>query len=393
MPKSTIDNKLTCAWLLVPFLIALFFPPYSGPGLFNPEPISSSMKYLALFSGVLVLVVNYRKITLDALDVLLAIVIFTMLFSTTNNKGDTISVVTGSVKYILTYSVIKMYLRHEAAFLFRWSTIIISILIIINLMTMVLIMKDDPEGMRFGDNVNMWFLGNKNSIRNYIFPALACSLIYEKHFQKRKPVLTRVLCVVSVGTLYVVDSMTPLLILVACIVVYALQESGMIQLTSRSVLAVYCVSLSSVLVLPSIDFFKKFITEFLHRSITYSGRTEVWSQAFASIGEHLWLGVGLQQGARQGLLDAGGWRSLSHAHNAAIDLLYKYGLICLIAAAGMLILCCKKLYQSREFYPAKIIALTMGAFLLCGIFGELTSEFFIFILAVAYNIEFMDKVA
>ena len=102
------------------------------------------------------------------------------------------------------------------------------------------------------------------------------------------------------------------------------------------------------------------------------------------------FGVGLQQLENQGLLDVGDYRHVNHAHNALIDMQYKYGVFALALAAALLI----KAVRALKGCPAQfkiIMSCSMLAFLLCGLFGELSSELFFLTLLTAFYAGSMQK--
>ncbi len=371
------------------FFAALLYPPFVSEELLQNEVLASYANWIALGAGVCFLLFNIREIRIDSFFLCLAILCFVMAFSTTSGRGDIGSAVSSGVKYTLVCLVVSVISRNNFRSMVGIVAFLTIFFLLLNFSVYVLISGEHPEGIRIGDYVNMWFLGNKNTIRNYAIPALTFMLIWEVCLRRKRPSMSLATLALVVASLIVVDSVTPLVVIVVVGGLYALASKGYVELSGRAALSVFLLAAALVFFAPMLATESGAIP-FLNRDLTYSGRTYIWGQAMDSAINNPFFGVGLQQLENQGLLDVGDYRHVNHAHNALIDMQYKYGVFALALAAALLIKALRALKGCSVQFKI-IMSCSMLAFLLCGLFGELSSELFLLTLLTAFYAGSMQK--
>ncbi len=363
------------------FLLALLYPPFVSEELLQVKLFASSANYVALVFGIALLLTNWEKVRFDSFFWILSGLSGVMILSTVFSGGQIESAISTSVKYVLLCLVICVMYQTNYVNMVQIFAGIFSIYILLNLLVWIHVSGSYPNGFREGDFVNMWFLGNKNTIRNYVLPGLAFMLIWELCIKKRSPILSVLLFGVSITSLVLVDSVTPTIVIICVGLLFVLSYKDKINLTYKGIAIVFFVIMTVVFLAPVV-FSDGVLLQLINRDLTYSGRTYIWQQAIDAIGDHLLFGVGLQDLVNQGLLDRGDFRHVNHAHNAIIDMQFKYGIIALSLSFMLLAIAVKGLsFMNQE--KQKIMLCVIFAFLLCGLFGELSNEMFLMILIFA----------
>jgi len=104
----------------------------------------------------------------------------------------------------------------------------------------------------------------------------------------------------------------------------------------------------------TITFLDSFITNVLHRSTDFSGRTTIWNKAIESIIEHPIIGIGYKISAP----------NMMHAHNMYLEILMEYGIIGLALFAGFNYLYISEIDKKRDdFMKIIFVALIFSMFI------------------------------
>lgn len=373
---STINGVLFAI-----FLLALLYPPFVSEKLLQIKLLATYANFIAFIAGAGLLLINLEKIKFDSFFLALSGLSVVMILSTALNAGQVVSAVSMCVKYLLVYLVISTMYRTSYENTVQILAIVFTIYILFNLLSWLYISKSYPQGFRDGDFVNMWFLGNKNTIRNYALPGLAFMLIWELSIKKKMPAFSAILFIASILSLVLVNSITPTLVIIFVGILLVFSCKGKINLTSKKMTVIFLAIMLAVFLAPVV-FSDQASFYLLNRDLTYSGRTYIWQQACESISSNPFFGTGLQDLESQGLLDKGDFRHVNHAHNALLDMQFKYGIFALALSFILLVISLKN--SSFMTKSVRTIMLcTILAFLLCGLLGELSSEMFVIILGFA----------
>lgn len=370
--------------LFVLFLLCLLWPSFSSEILLNTNTLAYTSNVLAIILAMLLLVILRSKIVCDVFLALMVTFVVSTLCSTAIAEGDIASCLRAGGKYLLTYLVLSTFYRKTSAKLtFGIVAVVSTFYLVFNFVIMVALIPEYPDGVRVDLTSNMWFLGNKNSLRNIAFLAVGASALWE-YTQRGKLRITIVSAITSLLTFWLAGSVTSFVVFLLIVVLYCLLKVKPRRLSVAFVCTFSALFLVVVLVLP-VFFDPETGSSLLNRNMTYSGRVDIWRQAWDSVVEHPLLGVGLQEVGEQSLIDANNsLRHFAHAHNAFLDLLYKYGAMGFICAAAVFIESIKCLNHYHDSKQSFILLLFLLADLLCGVFGELVHVSFIVLLALCY---------
>lgn len=154
----------------------------------------------------------------------------------------------------------------------------------------------------------------------------------------------------------------------------------------KHLLSLSIIFLSLTLFIPNNFFVNRFNSSFSHSDNSVNSRLEIWSDAFHTTQENLWLGVGL--GAYPVIVNPrADYRLPIYAHNTYLDIWVELGLIGLFLFISLLTSLVAIFYKNRkEIYPTfAIISLSIfitHAFFDTPIFSVHIFPVFIFIVAL-----------
>lgn len=181
-----------------------------------------------------------------------------------------------------------------------------------------------PNGFildRVGDN-RIWFLGTKNGVTTYAMIFLVSYFSYyllQYGKIKKKLLLSIMIIIIAYG-----DSMTMiigivvffiLLLCLKCLKVSKRDFKIIVLLFSICVAIIFFSDLRNVII--------NFVTSVTGKDITFSGRVEIWKQAFQFFISSPWIGQGIG-------LSFSPWTNgvvVYSAHSVYLELLSKYGII------------------------------------------------------------------
>ena len=128
--------------------------------------------------------------------------------------------------------------------------------------------------------------------------------------------------------------------------------------------------------------FGLFIEKVLHRSLDFTGRTELWDQTLDAVyPDHLLFG---RPKGGTPLLNLGS-ESFWTAHNGILDILLWGGLLSLVVCLALITIVCVRLYNRRSDYSASLYSLLLGAFFIGALMESVMFVQFAFFLAMAYE--------
>ena len=214
---------------------------------------------------------------------------------------------------------------------------------------------------------NFYFLGIKVSYTTYVIPALAVTGLYYKLFRKR---LIFIICIfLSIFNIFYANISTGkvcLLIIIISIIIQKITyfRFSIFKCLVISILANICVVFLNLQVL-----FSGFITNFLHKSVTLTGRTAIWNVAKEVLKNNgiikLFFGNGIfNNGA---FVPIGGYWP---PHNQWLQNLYEVGIFGTVFFIFFLIYLDKE-NKLRCFERAYLVSLCFAI-----LFGTITMQYF-----------------
>lgn len=266
--------------------------------------------YLCLFL-VFIEVIKTGITTKMLSDIWLPLAIYTViLFSTVIHKGENKEALMRMITYC--YCVILISLCRKKGNLIEILKIlrnVLLILIILNFISIVVFPKGMYQRIKLDERVDTryWFLGFKNGIGKYCIFSIVTCFAYQSLLPTNKGIIATILAVItSVGSTVLIHSGSG-------IVGVVLLTLGCIYIKSKSIrrlrldsvlrgkkLAWIVVFLFITIVISDIlltnVLVQQFVTNILGKTITFTGRTDIWSRVLTIIQKNWLLGIGVQPG-------------------------------------------------------------------------------------------------
>lgn len=245
--------------------------------------------------------------------------------------------------------------------------IVLEILVIANLFTILIY----PDGLYlvYGYTVNSAFgrhqpgflLGHRNNAIEYCIPLIGL-ICYKDLLDHKKHSLNYIFAImISIISSILTWSANA----IVCIAFIILAEVFMVVKKESKILNVgslYISSaiLSALIILADIqEFFSFFLEKILHRDVTLSNRTKIWSRALVAISEKPLLGYGIEEGSLKFL-------RISHSnscHNYFLDYLYYGGIVLLCVITLIIVLISKRIKYVEKYLKVKM-SIFFGAYFL-----------------------------
>lgn len=128
----------------------------------------------------------------------------------------------------------------------------------------------------------------------------------------------------------------------------------------------------------------------LQRSVTFTGRTEIWDGAFQHIfsGSHFLTGYGT--GYMRSLLNAAGGTQ-KHAHNDLLNVSLLGGVGAALSLVAMVVLAVQNLYRGRASHLAASLSIGLAGFLLTSLVEVSMCAGLCFVLAFSFYYDFRGR--
>ena len=353
--KKEMLHILGLVLLLIPFFKPGYFEvcvPFMDC-LFNLAKIPSA---LVIFAMCVRELFKSRRVSLAAcaLIVLEAWSIANVLL----HQGLYVSPIAQAVYVLVVGALIEIQVREHASELLNAFLILYELLVGLNFICMILI----PQGMYYTalDNTwKNWLLGYRNMFAFYFIPALALELVNSHRTGKRM----RLHVMMAICTISMIQSTSK----TGLLVVLAFDAAYMTRLYLTKVFNILSVGIAYIaafvsIVLLGLQTLFKPVFDLLGRSITFTGRTEIWERTIQMITENPILGYGIQpEEVRGKMMDL--WDGVK-AHSFILEQQYCFGIIgtvLMIVFCGILF---RALYRFRKQPCAGAMCLGMACYAL-----------------------------
>ena len=323
--KDALSEAL-CVLSLLGVFIPLRFDLIGYPSL------SSELELVGIVATLSLYILNIRNIRFDGIFLLLLLFCASALISTALFGDLSLYYIKGLIAFIQVWLIVKYGVNQNPASILRDMSIVLSVILMCNFIFLIYNFPNHPEGFSDELNMEMWLLGHKNQFRNWIFPAITSALLL-CCIKDKKPILR------TIGTM----------------------------------------GISVIVILRQTPFIGDFVSVVLNRDTSFTGRSEVWDFAIESIGKNPVLGVGYHDVSTTQLITPYG-QIVTHAHEAVLDTLYKYGIVGGSFALALLMVACVNLSKCVYRSISTLLALALGCYLICGVFGELYNPGFLLVL-------------
>ena len=247
-----------------------------------------------------------------------------IIINTIFHQGDLLEAVRDFIAIVGLTLVLNYWFSKNTKNMLSVLLVIFELLIYVNFILIFLcpegIYNIRPEATKF-----YWLFGHQNQTILYVLNAIVISLLYY-YIEEKKSGLIRTSILIFVGTIMIVKvwsatAIVGLGIFWMIVILYKLQ----IHLGVKTGLLASFIMFFSIVVFQKQSFFSIFIQNILHRSMTFSGRTKIWSLAMETIQEKpIWgYGYELASIAREHF-------GFSTPHNRYLYVLYQGGVVLFI---------------------------------------------------------------
>ncbi len=284
--------------------------------------------------GVILLIVLQRgTLRLTRMFAFVIMYAIFLLMSTLANGGAIFSAVSIVASMLAMYLIITEMFRSDTRTAVRVLMFLFEVLIYANLVVMIL----HPRGIYRVGNIYQtrfyWLFGHQNENIVYVLFALITASAYRAVFggEKRmvRPFLLIAACIVTVVLTRAATGYVGLFIYFVIMLI----NRKKCRITVFHGLAV-CIVLFFIFVFARrMDAFDFVITRVLNRTLTFSGRTDIWDSALNYISQKPVIGYGLEAGSVTSYKLGG----VVTPHNKILYVLYQGGAALLIFFFGILI--------------------------------------------------------
>lgn len=219
--------------------------------------------------------------------------------------------------------------RNNKVFLEKLIFYFLSVLIIINFLTIILF----PHGLYstglIGETTQNWFLGFKNTQVIYLLPFIALSEMMLK--RRDRVIYVYGIYFLALISAVLIQSGTTLVGIITFEVICHIVANRKLShlLSTRVYFWISLLLFISIPILRLQEIFSFVIVKWLHKSVNLTGRTYIWDQTLLYVRHHPLLGWGYQTPTFRNMMYNA--NSLVSAHNQMLEYLFEGGavLLCL----------------------------------------------------------------
>lgn len=278
-------------------------------------------------------------------------------------------------------------------------SLVFSIYVILN--SFLTYLKPDLFGVYTPSRIDqyIYFLGIKNQMAATLVPFLAYIVFYNYLIKGKRNLLTFILLFLGFITEVHIDSGTGYIAIFAMIILYIIYNSITEHALSLSRVFLLFLLINILIVFMQVlinnTSLGSFLTTVLHRDITLSNRTTIWSMALQRFSHTPWLGLGKQLNKNMVTFYARNqWDTNSNysAHNVLLQTLLESGIVSMIPLIGAIVLCIKK---NKSYVCDLMHIIIIG---LCGILISFLAEAYdltyLFVtLSFVYEFSYIDNIS
>lgn len=248
-----------------------------------------------------------------------------------------------------------------------------------------------PAGVAVGGLMDsVYLLGHKNVAIYAIIPSVGTSLILDSWEGRRCSARSIALYVVGFAQCAIAYSATSVVAMIVLLAFFAicLPASLRDKVTMLYGLAAYGVVSAAILVFRLQVVAAPLIEGVLHKSLTFTLRTDVWDGVMSLMAQKPLLGYGL---SLRGHLEFNGF-VYAHPHNELLSVLLAGGFVCLVLYVLFLMTSSVALYRRRGSSVATALTCAVFAFLAVGLMEPLYTIAWPIFIALCYSIG-MEKLS
>lgn len=227
-----------------------------------------------------------------------------------------------------------------------------------------------------------WFLGYKNVIIRTLLPCVTLNILCSIHDYGKPNIKDLFLMLISLYSVYLVDSSTSILIMlifIIGIILWYYKKQKMSLNLYKSFLVVTCVSIAFTM-FSFQEYLSSLIENLFEKDTTFTGRTYVWAFTLVKLLESPFIGFGWHSADEWrdvlGFYEMGFDMGFSHPHNFILYILLQGGILYLALFVFLCFYISKYCNQKLSYYF--VLTLMYFSFFVEGITESLTGAVLLF---------------
>lgn len=376
------------SWRYV-LLFALMILPFFEPrvlSVFVSESFTALFRWLRVVSafGAIALYVRFadkRLYDLVGISVPLLILLSTFLNAGIGSATDYKLWVDDWLPFLTAVLLVGFARSGRIVDLVRGLLLVTALLSVANFIFVLLC----PAGLAVGGLMDsVYLLGHKNVAIYAIVPSVGASLILDAWEGKRCSARSAALYAIGFAQCLIAYSATSVVALVVLLVFFVICLSASVRgkVTMLYGLIAYGVISVAILVFRLQTIAAPIIEGVLHKSLTFTLRTDVWDGVMSLMAQKPLLGYGL---SLRGHLEFNGF-VYAHPHNELLSVLLAGGFVCLILYILFLVVSSVALYRRRGSSAATALTCAVFAFLAVGLMEPLYTIAWPMLVALCYSV-------
>lgn len=365
------DIKKSFKVIFIAILLMPFFMPNLTEFAIRWQTFLNKFKILAALIGTIGFVCDIKRVK-NNIKIILPIVIFFSIYvyATVSNNGDIETATINSITVVSCCIIICWAMKDVKACL-NAMLINYKMLIYINLVSMLMY----PNGIYSSGSSMYWFLGYDNTFVWIFIPAICVALLLSQINNKRLLTLGNFIfisvCLVSVMMTWSAMALVGVMLFIIFILYENISGKIRYSLVSNNnkIFSVnfifYSLMLNlSIAIFRIQEIFSFFIENILKKSATLTGRDAIWDLSLLYIYQKPIGGYGCEFTLdRFSKLHIGNF-TFNHCHNLILNVMYEVGMIGLIILIYNIYLCYKRLTFNKNNICSRIIAVSLGIFII-----------------------------
>lgn len=384
------DNRRNNNNIMLLFLVAIPYLVPAGLGSLAIVDILYKLKYASI-AVILLLTLQKVKIRLNMLVVNLLLFTGCMILITIAFGGDIIESFKRMADIIFPVLWMNLMLKRDARGALRFLILYFGLLALINLVVIIIL----PNGLTATMDVNkMYLLSVDNKMIFTLLPMLGIALFYIDMYRTRQKKLYNLYAIiVFTSAIFLIWNATGVVVVLAMLFCwlcdrYSISFSKFFTIRNGIIFLLIVLYLAVISDVFQTGILAMFITEALHKPVTFSGRKTLWVQALQLIGQSPVFGYGVESEVLRSFSfsTSSGVISGFSSHNGFLRILLEGGIVALVLYFNIFIgihRYCRTILKNYE--SVRILSYSMLAFLIACIFeAEFYSTTFMFLVALLF---------
>lgn len=299
---------------------------------------------------IIILYLNGKKLS----RVIVCIILYelALLFSTAMNDGNYWKLAVNCGTVISFCMITELAVKKNSRLYFKTVLDIYIPLSVINLLTILLF----PDGIAREDYYgNIYYLlGIRNGLAPLLIPLLIYAFVYSGISGKKFTGKVFFFTAVVSATILITWSATGVagLVLFLLFVFFVYGKKSAMLFDSLNLTVIYIAAFFGIIVFRLQSAFSFIIEDLLHKSISFTGRTDIWDIAIMLIKRSPVIGYGVYEG--HGLIFIRG--QYYYAHNAVLEVLLQGGVLSLVFYLLIFVIAASVLYKYRRLKASQILS-------------------------------------